>query len=160
MKIQIQILKKQEINQIAKIASQCFSGMKDLKKSQKWIKCNFKAFPRMKYFVAKNEKNIIMGYVLWMEKAGFRNQAVWELEQIAVAPDFRNQGVGTRLITDSLKHIQTALQKRGAKLKLIEISTGTDNQARKLYKKVLNAKPECKIKDLYRGDEVLMIARF
>ncbi len=39
------------------------------------------------------------------------------------------------------------------------VSTRTDNEAQKLYKKVLNAHPEVVISDLFSGDEVLMISR-
>lgn len=159
MSIKIHPLKKNEIKKVAEIASQCFSGLKPFEEAKKWVSCNFQAFPRMKYFVAKINGEIT-GYILWMEKGGFRKEAVLELEQIAVSPDFQGKGIGTILIKESLKEIKKDLKKRDAKLKIIEVTTSTENQAQKLYKKTLDAKPEAKIKKLFRGDEVIMIARF
>ena len=49
---------------------------------------------------------------------------------------------------------------RGAVLKAVEVTTGVENQAQKLYEKTLGAKIECVVKDLFRGDEVIMVGRF
>lgn len=151
--------KKENIKEIAKIASENFSGLKEIKKAEQWIICNLLAFPRAQYFVAE-EKGKITGYILWLEKGGFRKNSVWELEQIAIKKDFQGQGIGTRLIKKSFLEIKKYLKKRGAKLKVVEVTTGTDNKAQNLYKKTLGAMPECVIKNLFRGDEVIMIARF
>ena len=150
--------KKEDIAAIARIASQCFSGMKDLKKARLWITCNFKAFPRARYFVAKDGAKII-GYILWLEKGGFRKEAALELEQIAVEPARQGQGVATKMINDSLASIKKELKKQGRQLKLVEATTGTDNKAQELYKKTLGARPECVLKNFFRGDEVIMISR-
>lgn len=157
--IKIQPLKKQEIIKVAEIASQCFKGLKDIKKARKWISCNFKAYPRMKYFVARKDKEIL-GYILWMEKGGFRKEAVLELEQIAVSPKYQGKGIGAKLIKESLIEIKKDLKKRNSKLKLIEVTTGTENQAQKLYKKTLGAEPEAVLKNIFRGNEVIMLKRF
>lgn len=159
MKIKIIKAKRRDIKEIAKIASRSFSGLKENKKAIKWINCNFKAYPRMQYFVAKLEGKIV-GYILWMEKGGFREKSVWELEQIAVDEKFSGQGIGAKLIKKSLAEIKKYLKKRNSKLKIIEVTTGTENIAQKLYQKNLGAKVECIIKNLFRGDEVIMIARF
>lgn len=151
--------KVKDLNEISKIASENFSGLKENKKSKKWVKCNFLAFPRLQYFVANNNKKVL-GYILWIEKGGFREESVWELEQIAIGKDFQGQGIGTQLIEKSLLEIKKYLNKRGDKLKAIEVTTGTENKAQNLYKKTLGAKGECVIKNLFRGDEVMMIARF
>ena len=158
MEIEIKRMVKEQIPQVATVASNCFGGLRDINVAKKWIECNFNAFPRMQYFVAHLEDKIV-GYILWMEKGGFRQESVMELEQIGVHPDFRGRGVGTKLVTESFKEIKNYLKERGSKLKLIEITTGTENEAQRLYRKTLKAKPECKIKDLFRGDEVIMIAR-
>lgn len=150
--------KKQDIPAIARIASLSFSGLKGLTKAKKWIACNFNGFPRMQYFAAK-ENGEVLGYVLWVEKGGFRENAVLELEQIAVLPATRGKGVGSRLIAESLLQIKRYLQKRNSRLKLIEVTTGTENQAQRLYQKTLGAKAEAVIKDFFRGDEAIMIAR-
>lgn len=157
--ISIKKARQNQINDIAKIASQCFSGVKNLSYAKKWTGCNFKAYPRMQYFVAQ-EKNRILGYILWVEKGGFRKESVIELEQIAVDPEHQGKGIGTKLIFESLSEVEKYLNKRGSKLKLVEVTTGTANYAQGLYKKTLNAKVEALIKNLFRGDEVIMIARF
>ena len=157
--IKIQLLNKKELPEIARIANQCFKGYGNLAGAKKWLSCNLAAYPRTQYFVAK-EKDEILGYILWLEKGGFRQEAVWELEQIAVGEKARGRGVATFLIEQSLKSIIDYLKKRGAKLKIVEVTTGTDNQAQRLYQKTLDAQPEAIIKDLFRGDEVIMIARF
>ena len=156
--VKIQPLKEQEIGQIVEIASACFGGMRDREKARDWVSCNFRAFPRMKYFAAKEDDSII-GYILWMEKGGFRENSVLELEQIAVREDRRSNGVGGALVRESLRYIQADMKKRGSKLKLLEVTTGTDNQAQSFYRRNLNAEPECIIRDLFKGDEVVMIAR-
>ena len=157
--LKIKSANKKDIPKIAAIASQCFSGLKDLKQAKKWVLGNFLCFPRMQYFFAE-EKGEILGYILWQEKGGVRKEAVFELEQIAVAQSARGRGVASFLIEQSLKKICEYLKERGAKLKLVEVTTGVENQAKRLYQKTLDAQPEAVIKNFFRGDEVIMIARF
>ena len=163
MKIKITKLNKNDINEVAEIASQSFSGLKEIKNAKKWILGNFLNYPRFQYFVAKENPSTgsgqVAGYILWQEKGGFRKESVWELEQITVSENFRGQGIAKELILKSLPEIKKYLAKRGSKLKLIEVTTATDNKAHELYKKTLGAKPECIINDFFRGDEVIMISR-
>lgn len=126
--------------------------------SEAWITCNFNAYPRIRYFVAENQE-IIFGYVQWTEKSGFRKEVVLELEQIGVLPSNQNKGIGSSLISQSLKMIKDELNLREASIKSILVSTRTDNEAQKLYKKILHAEPEVVIPNLFSADEVLMIAR-
>lgn len=148
-----------QIEEVARVGMECFNGLKDYWRALKWIECNFRAFPRMQYFVAEYMGRII-GYILWVEKGGFRERAVLELEQLAVLPRFRGNGIGTRLIKESFEAMKGYLRERGSSLKLVEVSTGVDNKAQSIYNKTLGASQECVIKDLYSGDEVLMVARF
>ena len=150
---------KNDLPEIAKIASESFSGLKDIEKAEKWINCNFLAYPRAQYFVARIDKQVV-AYILWAEKGGFRESSVWELEQIATKKEFQGQGIAGSLIEVSLLEIKTYLADRGSRLKLVEVTTGTENKAQNLYKKALGAQVECIIKDLFRGDEAIMIARF
>ena len=157
--IKIKKAEQENLKEISKIASENFSGLKNIEDAKQWIECNFLAFPRIQYFVAeKNGK--ITGYAEWLEKGGFRENSVWELEQIAVSKDFQGQGIGTQLIKKSFLEIKKYLENRKSKLKAIEVTTGVENKAQNLYKKTLMAEPECIIKNLFRGDEVIMIARF
>jgi len=151
-------IQKNDISPMAKIASQCFKGYGSFNGAKKWISCNFGAFPRAQYFVAK-EKGQVLGYILWIEKGGFRKESVWELEQVAVSPSCQGRGIGAKLILDSLETIKKNLKKRGSALKLVEVTTGL-HQAPHLYQKTLGAKKEATVKDFFRGDEAIMIARF
>ncbi|HQK64004.1 MAG TPA: GNAT family N-acetyltransferase, partial [Candidatus Staskawiczbacteria bacterium] len=141
-----------DLEKISQISSENFSGLRDIKDARQWVSCNFSAFPRMQYFVAE-DSGVVTGYILWMEKGGFRKESVFELEQIAVDKNFQGQGVGTFLIEKSFSEIKNHLEERGAKIKSVEVTTGTDNRAQNLYKKTLGANPECVIKDFFRGDE-------
>lgn len=156
--LKIAKMKESDVLQAARIASQCFSGMRDIKKARLWINCNLQAFPRARYFAAKDGQKII-GYILWLEKGGFRKEAVLELEQIAVQSASQGQGVATQMIKDSLASIKKDLARQGRRLKLVEATTGAGNKAQELYKKTLGAKPVAVVKNLFRGDEVIMISR-
>ncbi len=156
---QIRRMRENDIDDVVKVYLDCFKGMRDPEVVERWIRCNFNAYPRMQYFVAEMDGKVV-GYILWVEIGGFRKEAVLELEQIGVLRDYRGQGIGSKLIIKSLEEMKKYLIERGSKLKLVEVTTGTSNQAQKLYMKTLNAKPECLIKDLFRGDELIMIARF
>lgn len=155
----VQLLKKEHIQEIANIASQHFGGMSDIEKAVEWVCCNFRAFPRMQYFVAKDGEEIV-GYILWVEKGGFRQGAVYELEQIAVSGNKQGNGVGTLLIEKSLEMIKVSLQKSDRELKLIEVTTGVGNKAQNLYTKTLGVTQAAVIEDYFHGDEIIMLVRF
>ena len=157
--MKISKLTKKDIKGVISVASESFSGLKEKARAKKWIEGNFKCYPRMQYFTAK-ENGKVLGYILWLEKGGFRREAVWELEQIALTDKMRGRGIGTELILKTLPEIKKYLKKRGSVLKAIEVTTGTENKAQKLYNKTLKAEVECVVHDLFRGDEVIMIARF
>jgi ribosomal protein S18 acetylase RimI-like enzyme len=123
-----------------------------------WVTCNFRAYPRVLYFVAELNGAVI-GFVEWIQKSGFRKEVVLELEQLGIIPDYQGQGVGTALIKKSLGQVSRILKKRGACIKNIVVTTRTDNHAQRLYRKVLGAEPQAVIKDLYSADEVIMVAR-
>ena len=123
-----------------------------------WVTCNFRAYPRILCFVAELNGTLV-GFIEWIQKSGFRKEVVLELEQLAVRPDYQRQGVGTSLIQESLGQVARMLKRRGACIKNIIVTTRTDNQAQRLYRKVLGAAPEAVIKDLYSADEVIMVAR-
>ncbi|MBS7609595.1 GNAT family N-acetyltransferase [Candidatus Bathyarchaeota archaeon] len=157
--IKIKLMDHSQVDEVAYIASISFAGMKDLSKARLWIACNLNAFPRCQYYVAEGKDGHIHGYILWIEKGGFREEAVWELEQIAVHPECRGRGIGSKLIKDSLKEIRNYIHKRGSRFKLVLISTGMTNQAQHFYEKVLGAKLVAVIPDFFRQDEAIMIAR-
>ncbi len=127
--------------------------------SKEWIESNVRAYPRVYYFIAENDENRIVGFIHWIQKSGFRQQVVLELEQIGVLPECQGGGLGTRLISETLRHIQADLEHRQASLKHIMVTTRADNSAQRLYRKVLGAEIEATLTDLYSADEVVMIAR-
>ena len=146
---------EEDIDAVAKVHSEQFLRQKD---SLKWIGCNFAAFPRILMFVARDEKDKVIGYIQWIQKSGFRQQSVIELEQIAVFKAQQGKGIGSLLIEQSLKHIKDYLADTSSILKAILVTTRTDNQAKALYEKTLKAKEIAIIKDLYSHDEVIMLA--
>jgi ribosomal protein S18 acetylase RimI-like enzyme len=153
--MKIRSVRKQDLFNVAKVHKEAFPRQLH---SEQWITCNFNAYPRIRLFVAEDE-GTILGYVQWIEKSGFRKEVVLELEQIAVLPLQQKHGVGSLLISESLKIIKEELSQRDATIKHVLVSTRTDNEAQKLYKKILNAQPEVVISNLFLADEVLMIAR-
>ena len=146
---------EQDLSDVAKVHQEVFLRQT---MSQEWIACNFRAYPRIEYFVAEDEGKVV-GYIQWIEKSGFRKEAVLELEQIGVLPSKQRMGVGSLLISESLKIIKDELRQRNSHLKNVLVSTRTDNHAQQLYEKTLKAQPEVVIRDLFSADEVLMIAR-
>jgi ribosomal protein S18 acetylase RimI-like enzyme len=146
---------KDDISLIANVHSKAFSRQRD---SKKWIECNFNAAPRMQYFVAI-QNSMVVGYIHWTQKSGFREEAVLELEQIAVLPSFQGKGIGRRLIDESLPIMKEVLKQNSSSLKHVIITTRADNYAQRLYRSTLGAEVECTIKDLYSADEVIMVAR-
>lgn len=125
--------------------------------SRIWVQSNFAAYPRIMIFVARNERDKVVGYIQWLHKSGFRKEAVMELEQIAVLNNHQGQGIATQLIQESLQAVKDALKDSGCRLKTIMVSTRSDNQALNLYKKTLGVEEVCTITGLYSADEILMI---
>ena len=101
----------------------------------------------------------VIGYIQWSHKSGFRQEAVIELEQIAVLKIKQHQGIGTKLIQESLTDVKNFLKDNNSVLKSILIFTRSDNHAQALYKKALGAQVIATIKELYSADEVLMLAK-
>ncbi len=144
-----------DIETIARIHSQQFPRQHS---SVQWVSCNFAAFPRIMIFVARDEKDQVVGYIQWLQKSGFRSEAVIELEQIAVGQSHQRSGIGTKLIHESLQLIKNYLSDTHSVLKTVIVTTRTDNPVQSLYKKALGAKAVATIHDLFSHDEVIMVA--
>lgn len=153
--IEVIAASNEHIEAIAKIHQMAFVRQSD---SRQWIECNYRAFPRMMLFCAVKAEQVV-GYIMWNQKSGFRQEVVLELEQLAVDPDEQGHGVGTRLIDRSLALVRDLLAENGSRVKHIVVTTRADNQAQQLYKKTLGAQVEMTIRNLYSSDEVYMIAR-
>ncbi len=151
----IRFMNVTDLNGAAQVHRLTFTRQKN---SFEWLQCNLNAAPRFQNFVAIINDEIV-GYIIWVQKSGFRSEAVLELEQLAVKPSFQRQGIGRKLITQSLTLVNKSLAQSGSSLKHILVTTRSDNFAQQLYKDTLGAEVETTISNLYSYDEVLMIAR-
>jgi ribosomal protein S18 acetylase RimI-like enzyme len=151
--------KESDIAAIAHIGSIAFSGLKPLSSAKAWVRSCWNAAPRMNYWVAESPQGV-SGYILWVEKGGFRKKAVMELEQIAVLPGSRRQGIGAALVASSLRDIKESLARRGSRLKVVEVTTGSEQGAIEFYHRTIGTESVAMIPDLFRGDEYVLIARF
>ena len=151
----IRFMKKDDLYETSIVHKKAFTRQR---LSLEWLECNLNAFPRFLSFVAELEDSIV-GYITWSQKSGFRPEVILELEQIAVSPEYHNQGIGKKLISNSLPLIREQLNQQSSKLKHIIVTTRADNHAQRLYKNTLGAEVEAIISDLYSADEVFMVAR-
>lgn len=149
---------EKDLSKIAQIGSLSFSGLRPVERGEQWVQACWQAAPRFSYWVAEVLGDVV-AYILWQEKGGFRRDAVIELEQIATQPDMRGRGIGTDLVTRSLAGLEEELKARGSRLKLVEVTTGTEQQAIDFYRRTLRAEVVCQIPDFFRGDECVLIAR-
>ncbi|MCH7828837.1 GNAT family N-acetyltransferase [Patescibacteria group bacterium] len=153
-------MRKEDLGIVAQLNKECFpEDNSTLTDAREWIEANWKAAPRTSYFVLIDEEGQVEGYILWLEKGGFRKEAVLELEQIAVIPSQRGRGGGRTLIQQTLPQLKERLALQGRTIKLIEVTTAADNEAQRLYRDTLGAEVEATIHDLFRGNEVIMVAR-
>lgn len=155
MILKIRLIEEGDLTKASIIHQEAFSRQN---LSEKWLECNFNAFPRFLIFVAESNESIV-GYIIWNQKSGFRPEVVLELEQIAVFSNFQGQGIGRLLIEGSLPMVKALLSENESILKHVVVTTRADNHAQRLYKSVLGAKVEATIENLYSSDEVFMVAR-
>lgn len=144
-----------DLDAAAEVHAQAFPRQQ---RPREWLECNAHAFPRMQLFVAEDAGDVI-GFAMRSQKAGFRAEAVLELEQIGVAPAHQGRGVGEALIRQSLAAVVEHLAERGARPKSVLVTTRADNAAQRLYRRVLGAEVAATVAGLYSADEVLMVAR-
>jgi len=156
--ISVRRMRDKDTNQVVDTYLRCFRGMSKPSEVRKWIRLRHNSYPVCQFFVGTLGKKIV-GYILWIELGGFRKKAVIELDQIAVSPDYQGRGFGKAIIKESLKAVSSYIKERGSTLKLVKVTTGTTNEAQKLYKDILHAQPVAVIPDFFRSDEVIMIAR-
>jgi len=152
--VEIRPLAAGEVEHVAGIHQVAFPRQQN---SLLWVSCNAAAYPRIRYFVAVQVGKIV-GYIQWTEKSGFREEVVLELEQMAVLPENRGRGIARALIEQSLPQVARELEKRGARIKGVMVTTRTDNVAQRIYASTLGAETKAVIPDLYSADEAIMIA--
>jgi ribosomal protein S18 acetylase RimI-like enzyme len=158
--VRIRPARRNDLRSIAEIGAEAFSGLRPYRLGMKWVQACYAASPRMAYWVAEvSDPRRLAGYILWMEKGGFREEAVFELEQIAIRSALRGKGIGRDLVLRSLHDVEVRLRKRGSTLKIVEVTTGSSQKAVEFYRRILGAAPVAKIPDLFRGDEFVLISR-
>jgi Acetyltransferases len=148
-----------DIPSIVDIYLESFKGMQDYNIVERWVSLKFNSKPISIYYIALSDDKVI-GYILWSEHGGFRRDAVIELEQIAVSKMYRGKGIASKLIVESLRMLnRDYITARGSRIKLVIVTTASNNNAKRLYERVLNAREVAVIKDLYSNDEAILIAR-
>jgi ribosomal protein S18 acetylase RimI-like enzyme len=150
--------RRADLEAIARIGAESFSGLRPLSNGRRWVRACWAARPRMRYWVAADGRAIV-AYILWLEKGGFRSEAVLELEQIAVSPDRRGQGIGKLLVQRSFRALQQGIEGAGRRVKAVEVTTGAEQHAVAFYRRALGARRAATVPDLFRGDEHILIAR-
>ncbi len=158
MEVEVRRALGSDLGAIAEIGAEAFSGLRPVDRARDWVRACAAAAPRMEYWVALRDGRVV-AYILWMEKGGFRVESVWELEQIAVRASERRLGIGAELIRRSLHGIEEELARRGARLKLVEVTTGTEQSAVEFYRRTLGAEVVAKLPAFFRGDELILVSR-
>lgn len=125
--------RSEDATQISAIHREAFPRQLD---SDIWVSATLAAAPRMLVYVSVQDSDVV-GYIFWAQKSGIREFAVLELDQIAICSDLRGKGHGELLIRESLSHVVAELAASGRSIKSIFVSTRADNQAQRLYAKVL-----------------------
>jgi ribosomal protein S18 acetylase RimI-like enzyme len=156
--VRVRPAREADLPEIAAIGSESFSGLRPLEEGTRWVRACWAAQPRMQYWVAERLDRPI-AYILWVEKGGFRREAVVELEQIAVGSTLRGRGVGGTLVKESLDQLRQGIEREGRRIKIIEVTTGSEQGAIDFYRRTLGAEVVAKIPDFFRGDEYLLVAR-
>jgi ribosomal protein S18 acetylase RimI-like enzyme len=147
-----------DLSGIATLGAEAFHGLRPVERGRAWVESCWRAAPRMRYWVAEGPSGLL-GYILWMEKGGFREDAVLELEQVAVRASLRGQGIGAQLLTRSLSEFEAALVARGSRLKVVEVTTGTEQGAVEFYRRTLGAEVVATLPDVFGGEELILLAR-
>lgn len=156
--VEVRPARESDLEGIADIGSESFSGLRPLAAATRWVRACWAAQPRMRYWIAERLGTPV-AYILWMEKGGFRKDAVVELEQIAVRPSLRGRGVGGELIRRSLDELTRLIESEGRRVKVIEVTTGSEQGAVEFYRRILGAEVVAKLPGIFRGDEFILVAR-
>ena len=126
--------------------------------SEDWVRATLAAYPRMLVYVMTLDCQVV-GYVFWAQVSGIRRNAIIELDQVAVLSRLRGQGLGEKLITESLELVKTQLAENSQTIKALLVKTGSKNMAQSLYGRVLGVKVVAEIEGLFSMPEVIMVAQ-
>lgn len=156
MSISVRLARIADTPAVASIHADAFPRQRD---SATWVAATLAAAPRFLAYVLEQHGEVA-GYAFWAQKSGIRPAAVLELEQIAVHSKWRGAGLGERLIQDSLALAAAQLASNGQTIQSLLVSTRADNQAQRLYARILGAKIAAEIENLYSATEVFMVAKY
>jgi len=151
----IRYMKHSDLIGAAQVHQQVFGRHKQ---SPYWIEATLDAFPRFLCFVAEDAQGIL-GYLIWAQRSGFRDDATVELDQIAVLPDRLTDQVGRHLVEESLQHVSVQLAAQGACVKHINVNVREDDFQHRPYQPALEAEVAEAIAGLYHVDEALIATR-
>jgi len=154
--IQVRQIEQSEANCLNEIYAACFPNeiLQD-----EWIKSNMCSYPRMVYYVAECDEEII-GYAHWSVKSGFRSHSIVELEQVAVMPKYGRRGIGEYLLKQSFLQYKAHLSLLGVAIKGIYITTREGNFAENLYKRIFSVERQGIINNYGSGNEVILFKRY
>jgi ribosomal protein S18 acetylase RimI-like enzyme len=151
-----------DIAGIAGINRLSFSGNKPEGMAEKWVTSHLNQGDAYHYFVDETDGKIV-GYIGWEIKGGFaRAVPVIELEQLAVHPDTRGQGLGRKLIEETfvlMKQWVKTAQPEATKLKVF-VLTKKDNVAAQAIYKTICPDPIEHTRNIYGSDEVVMTGTY
>ena len=148
--LKIKRFEKNDINEIVKIESSSFSDP--------WSPNMFMALHQLNpkgFYVAKIQNRIIAYAIVLLEPyiddVSLRRRG--HLINLAVAPEFRRQGIGSTMIG----RIQKDLKKNKAKQILLEVRQ-SNSTALAFYSKLM-FKRIGKIKDFYKDDDAIVMSK-
>jgi GNAT superfamily N-acetyltransferase len=115
--ISIRPAKEEDVSGIAEISIQAFRGHGgSIEAAERWVRCWMGAYPAYQYWVAESGGRVA-GFISWRSEGAFmRPEPVIELDQLAVHSDFRNQGIGGKLIGQSLDEFLAWIQGNNPRL--------------------------------------------
>ncbi|WP_016914637.1 GNAT family N-acetyltransferase [Vreelandella stevensii] len=148
----VRAAERSDIAAMAEVYQACFPREKN---HAQWIEASFNAYPRGVYYVVE-VAGVVRGYILWCVKNGFREKSIIELEQIGIHPDAAGQGLGKRLIVESLAPFKTHVRGLGCGVGAVMVTTSEGNFAEKLYQSTLGVSRAAVVSGYGAGDEVIL----
>lgn len=147
---------EQDIEPISEIYRACFPREQQ---HSKWIEACFRSYPKGVYFVIESE-GVVVGYILWCIKNGFRENAIVELEQVGIHPENSGMGFGKVLVKESYEIFKTFVADLGLNIGAVLVTTSEGNYAESMYKSVLGVETSAKIEGYGSGNELILFKKY
>lgn len=123
-----------------------------------WVKCCFASFPKSQCFVAEVEGKMV-GLMICTEKSGFRKEAIIDVEQGCVLPEYQGKGIGTSLLMQALPMIAALISERGDVLTTLYGNTRADNALAVGISKTFGAEVVSRVSGIFPADEIFVVVR-